>query len=176
MGNNYEIEDEVGEAGPPKYVRCQHKDFEIMDKAERHLFCEVRCLICWERYQKTELDIAIFPDSQQISTVLEAVVSLVDVKQLGSTHRIVQRFRTFPQVEVCLHLSFLRPRETSKWKKKIMDEIMKKKSLNTIKMCHTLLNVDTKIAMILKFELTQLKSITNVLLSFDPEIALLLNF
>lgn len=81
------------------------------------------------------------------------MVSLVDIKELSSTLRIVQRFRTFPQVEVCLHLPFLRPRETSKWKKKIMDETMKKNSLNTIKMCHALLNVDTKIAMILKFEL-----------------------
>lgn len=124
-----------------------------MDKAERHLFCEVRFLFCGERYQKIELDIAVFSYSQQISTLLEDVVSLVDVKELSSTHRITQCFRTFLQMEVCLLLSFLRPRETSKWKKKITDETMKTKSLNTIKMCHTFMNVDTKIAMILKFEL-----------------------
>lgn len=64
-----------------------------------------------EEPQKIELDIVIFPYSQQIPTLPEAVVSLVDICEMNA-HRIVQPFRTFPQMEICLYQPLLKSRET----------------------------------------------------------------
>ena len=52
-----------------------------------------------EKPQNIKLDIAIFPYNQHICSLQEAMVSSVDVGELGA-HGIVDPFGTFPQVEV----------------------------------------------------------------------------